>query len=139
MSRQVKLWKLVWLGTFLPVMALAQGSTYGEFRLRGDDVDLPNGRQIERLSLHGLLGWTDSNESLEWGVSTRAALDLRRAAQAHALIHGRDYCIPEDVAALACDVFAHRVSLRLQGGIGRDPSEAHWIVQEILDRVPVPL
>jgi hypothetical protein len=69
-----RLWKLVWLGTFLPAVALAQGSIYGELRLRGDDVDLPNGRQIERARLHGVLGWTDSNESLQWGVAARYAL-----------------------------------------------------------------
>jgi MoxR-like ATPase len=79
------------------------------------------------------------HENLELGVSPRGALALRRAAQARALIDGRDYCIPEDVRELALDVLAHRVTvdLRLAGHRGSD--ETRWILSEILDRVPVPL
>jgi MoxR-like ATPase len=79
------------------------------------------------------------HEALVLGASTRGALALRRAAQAHALIDGRDYCIPEDVAALTVDVLAHRVCPSLRGGPSRAPEESEWILREILDRVRVPL
>jgi MoxR-like ATPase len=56
---------------------------------------------------------TRESEQLEAGVSTRGAVALRRAAQARALVDGRDYCIPEDVRDLAVDVLAHRVPVPL--------------------------
>jgi MoxR-like ATPase len=37
---------------------------------------------------------TRQHEALELGVSPRGAVALRRAAQARALVDGRDYCIP---------------------------------------------
>jgi MoxR-like ATPase len=79
------------------------------------------------------------HEGLELGVSPRAGLALRRAAQARALIDGRDYCIPEDVRELALDVLAHRITVDLRGGPGRASEETRWILSEILDGIPVPL
>jgi MoxR-like ATPase len=86
-----------------------------------------------------LVDETRQHEALELGASTRGALCLRRAAQARALIDGRDYCIPEDIAELTVDVLAHRVALRLRGGHRQGPEESRWILREILERVPVPL
>ncbi|MCZ6465570.1 MAG: MoxR family ATPase [Proteobacteria bacterium] len=82
---------------------------------------------------------TREHEALELGVSPRGAVALRRAAQARALIDGRDYCIPEDVRELAVDVMAHRVSADVRGGLRRGSEETQWILSEILDSVPVPL
>ncbi len=77
-------------------------------------------------------------ESLELGVSPRAGIALRRAAQARALIDGRDYCIPEDVRELALDVLAHRITVDPRGAPSQGSEETRWILSEILDRVPVP-
>jgi MoxR-like ATPase len=82
---------------------------------------------------------TRAHESVEIGVSPRGAIALRRAAQARALVEGRDYCIPEDVRELAVDVLAHRVRLDARAGRAQGREEAAWIVREILDQVPVPL
>ncbi len=89
--------------------------------------------------LLALVEETRQHEALECGASTRGALALRRAAQAKALIDGRDYCIPEDIAELTVDVLAHRVSPALRSGLRRGPDESQWILQEILERTPVPL
>ncbi|HOA53738.1 MAG: MoxR family ATPase [Thermogutta sp.] len=43
------------------------------------------------------------------GASVRASLALYRAAQAKALLDGRDYVVPDDVQSLAVPVLAHRV------------------------------
>jgi MoxR-like ATPase len=48
------------------------------------------------------------------GVSVRGGLSLRVAAQARALVLGRDFVIPEDVQAMAGAVLAHRLSLARQ-------------------------
>ncbi len=81
---------------------------------------------------------TRRHEALVFGVSPRGAVALRRAAQARALIDGRDYCIPEDVRELASDVGAHRVGVDPRGGFARGHEETRWIFSEILDAVPVP-
>ncbi len=48
---------------------------------------------------------------LELGISTRGAIALTKAAQARAMIAGRDYVLPEDVQAMAEPVLAHRILL----------------------------
>jgi MoxR-like ATPase len=79
------------------------------------------------------------HEAIQMGVSTRAALALKGAAQAHALLDERDYAIPEDVRELAVEVFAHRITVDPRSGAERGGEEAQWLLREILDRVPVPL
>jgi MoxR-like ATPase len=82
---------------------------------------------------------TREHEAVRVGASTRAALALRRAAQARAVIEGRDFAIPEDVRDLAADVLSHRLVLDARAHGDRSPEEARWIVEEIVGRVPVPL
>ncbi len=89
--------------------------------------------------LLALVHETRESEQLAVGVSTRGAVALRRAAQARALVDGRDYCIPDDVGDLAVDVLAHRVVVDPRGGAQRGSEEAEWILRDILERVPVPL
>jgi MoxR-like ATPase len=82
---------------------------------------------------------TREHESLAVGVSPRGAIALRRAAQARALMDGRDFCIPEDVREPAVDVLAHRVMLDPRASRSRSVEETAWIVCEILEQVAVPL
>jgi len=82
---------------------------------------------------------TREHEALEIGVSPRGAIAMRRAAQARALVDGRDYCIPEDVRELAVDVFAHRVTVDPRSQRARAIEETPWIIREILDSIPIPL
>jgi MoxR-like ATPase len=82
---------------------------------------------------------TRRDDALALGASTRGALALRRAAQASALIDGRDYCIPEDIRDHAVDVLAHRVSVQGRSGLTPGAEEARWIVSEIVDRVAIPV
>ncbi len=74
-------------------------------------------------------------EQVQLGVSPRGMLALMRAAQAVALIAGRDYVIPDDVKTLAVPVLAHRVILR---GMYGKADAAKALVQEVLRAVPVP-
>jgi MoxR-like ATPase len=48
---------------------------------------------------------------VELGPSPRAGLMLLRAAKAHAMMNGRDHCLPDDVQALAEPVLSHRLVL----------------------------
>jgi MoxR-like ATPase len=82
---------------------------------------------------------TRQHDAVHLGVSPRGALALRRAAQARALVDGRDFCIPEDVRELAVDVLAHRIVIDPRGAAHRAVEESEWLVREILEQVPVPL
>ena len=57
---------------------------------------------------------TRSHPNIELGCSPRAGISLIKASRARALIHGRDYVIPEDLFALAEDVILHRIRLNYE-------------------------
>jgi MoxR-like ATPase len=80
---------------------------------------------------------TRNCDELHVGVSTRGALSLYRAAQAWALIDGRDYVVPDDVKRLAVPVLAHRVICKgiLQGG---QREEVEGIIDRLLAATPTP-
>jgi MoxR-like ATPase len=48
-------------------------------------------------------------EIVDLSASVRGTLALERASRAWALIHGRDYVVPEDVEELFCPVVVHRL------------------------------
>jgi MoxR-like ATPase len=78
-----------------------------------------------------------SNE-IQVGVSTRGTIAFYRAAQAHALISGRKYVVPDDVKSLAIPVLAHRIMPRgFTAGSERSTAEA--IIERCLRNVDVPL
>jgi MoxR-like ATPase len=109
-------------------------------------VDLQS--QVERVKMDGSLGTylqallsaTRSSPLLALGASTRAGMNLARAARARALLRSRSYCIADDLHDLAVPVLAHRVRLasHVEGYVPtRDETEA--AIRDIIERVPVPL
>lgn len=70
------------------------------------------------------------------GVSPRAALALQRAARAWAVLHGRDYVLPDDVKAVALPVIGHRLELRTARS-NTTSDQLAAIVTEVLSTVPV--
>jgi MoxR-like ATPase len=85
-----------------------------------------------------IVGRSRQTDSLEIGVSPRGGLALSRAAQARALIDGRDYCMPDDVKTLATPVLAHRVIRRAALAAAGGRSERD-IIRDIVDDTPVPV
>jgi MoxR-like ATPase len=82
---------------------------------------------------------TRSAASLAVGVSTRGALAWYRAAQAHALASGRQFCIPDDFKGLAPSALAHRVVLSAPAeSLARAREESERLIGEVLARIPVP-
>jgi MoxR-like ATPase len=76
-------------------------------------------------------------EELHVGASTRGALALYRAAQAMALVAGRQYVVPDDVKRLAVPVLAHRVIAK--GYLHNGQREAvEGLIERLVDDVPVP-
>ncbi len=84
---------------------------------------------------------TRTSSSLRLGASPRASLGLMRAAQALAIIRGRDYVLPDDVKALASPVLAHRLILkeeeRLRGETRGETAEN--LLDGLLKQIPVPV
>ena len=78
---------------------------------------------------------TRSHPGVSLGMSPRATLALQRAARAWALLHGRDFVVPDDVKALALPVLGHRIELR-KGRVS-SPDQAAALLDENLSRVPV--
>lgn len=81
---------------------------------------------------------TRSSDKLEVGVSPRGSMALFRGAQAMAFIEGRHYCIPDDIKRLAQSILSHRLILKspLRSS---NMHLARELIEEILQRVPVPL
>ena len=72
------------------------------------------------------------------GVSPRGSLALYRSAQAHAMIEGRDYVLPDDVKVMCRPVFLHRLVCRGGSDRGLDGHAAR-VLDEILRTVRVPV
>ena len=68
------------------------------------------------------------------GASARSTIDFVRAAQGFAMVHGRDYVVPEDIKAVAVPVRAHRLVLNQAA----DDRGAERVIGDILDRESVP-
>lgn len=67
---------------------------------------------------------TREEPMLALGASPRASLALMRTAQAAALLEGRDYVVPEDVAVMIPAVLNHRITLNQQAKMARvSPTE----------------
>jgi MoxR-like ATPase len=83
---------------------------------------------------------TRKSDQLALGVSPRGTLMLQRAAQAHAFLDGRDYCIPDDFKQLAVPVFGHRVVASSRHASLQKKSETtEAVLREIVESVRVPL
>jgi MoxR-like ATPase len=66
-----------------------------------------------------IVGRTREAADLLVGVSPRGSLALYRAAQALALVDGRDYVLPDDIKTLAVPVLAHRLVRPSTAGMRR--------------------
>ena len=75
--------------------------------------------------------------ALQLGISTRAAISLLRAAQARALLEGRDYVVPEDVQRMAEPVLAHRLVLSPEARMRSMTAER--ILANVMGSVQVPV
>ena len=64
---------------------------------------------------------------------------LYRAAQSHAFVSGRDFCLPDDIKNLAPSILSHRVILNSLETSQHPSEEAEEVIHGILQRVAVPL
>jgi MoxR-like ATPase len=81
---------------------------------------------------------TRSAPGVDVGVSPRGAMALRRAAQAYALLEGRDHVIPDDIKALAVAVLAHRLIFSADQ-VSNLRQHSEQTIFSLLQHVPVPI
>jgi MoxR-like ATPase len=81
---------------------------------------------------------TRTHEQLQIGVSPRGSLALMHAAKAAALMHGRDYVVPDDIVSNVLPVFGHRVITRGHMHDG-DALSGTRVMQQVLETVPSPV
>jgi MoxR-like ATPase len=84
-----------------------------------------------RVYLVDLAEATRSNRAFTLGLSPRGLLQWQRVAQAHAMLAGREYAMPEDVQAVAAPVLSVRLS-----GLGAGVDKA---IEGVLNSVAVPM
>ncbi len=79
---------------------------------------------------------TRVHPALQLGASPRGSIALLKAAQACALLSGRDYVLPDDIRRMALPVLSHRLILtpeaRMKG------ISAQQVLSQLLETVPVP-
>lgn len=80
-------------------------------------------------------GLKNEAQYIQYGVSTRACIDLNLAAKALAFLDERNYVLPEDIKEVTKDVFNHRLILNYE-------AEAEGInvlelIENILKNVPI--
>ena len=84
----------------------------------------------------GIVEMTRESAGVVLGASPRAALSLLMVAKGFAVIHGRNYVLPDDIKKATVPVLSHRLILTNSEMLKKD--SARRILTEILSRVPVP-
>ena len=80
---------------------------------------------------------TREHPMIQLGVSPRGALAVCRMAKAYAYLRGRDFVVPEDVAAVFMDTCSHRLVLSTKARMMEEKPES--LLRSILDTVKMPV
>jgi MoxR-like ATPase len=80
---------------------------------------------------------TRDHENAAVGASPRGGVALLDAGKAMALIHGRDFVVPDDIKEIALDALSHRVILHTE--VILDGVQEESVIIAALNEVPVPV
>jgi MoxR-like ATPase len=82
---------------------------------------------------------TRTEAEFKAGVSVRGGIALRTAAQARALLYGRDFVLPDDVSQLVAPVLSHRLTLARQSGDALEERRTVGLaLRRIVSSLPLP-
>ncbi len=79
---------------------------------------------------------SDLDEYIEYGASPRASINIYKAAKAKALLKGKDYVTPVEIAEVVPDVLRHRIILNYKAEAAAIKPDD--IIKKILQTIPVP-
>jgi MoxR-like ATPase len=88
--------------------------------------------------LMGIVQTTRTHAEVALGVSTRGALTYFKAAQALAMVNGRDFVIPEDIKRLAAPVLSHRIVMKDRRIARGDQSAEARFIARVVSELAVP-
>jgi MoxR-like ATPase len=88
------------------------------------------------LYMVDLAAATRAHAQTQVGASPRGSLALLKLSRCRALLHGRDYVVPDDVKAVAVPALGHRLSLRPELWVQRVTGDD--VVRDCLESVPTP-
>ena len=120
-----------------PMEDLRPICTSNDIVLLQQEVEKVYSSKEVRAYISAIAAASRRSNALQLGVSTRAAIALLRAAQAYALINGRDFVAPEDVQKMAEPVLAHRLVLSPEARMRNMTAER--ILAGIMGSVQVPV
>lgn len=100
--------------------------------------------EVSKVFLHrtvceyiiALVNATREHELLSLGLSTRGALAVTKLAKAAAYMQGRDYVLPQDVAAVFPDAAVHRIKCSTKARLNR--GTVQQVIRGILEQVKQP-
>ena len=84
-----------------------------------------------------LVRGTRDHENALVGSSPRGGVALLDSGRAMALIHGRDFVVPDDIKEVAIDALSHRVILHTE--VILDGVKEESVIRNVLDNVAVPV
>ncbi|MGM7685219.1 AAA family ATPase [Cytobacillus sp. Hm23] len=120
-----------------PIDELTSVIDLGELSQLQDEVkEVYVDDQLKQYIVNLVLG-TRNHTSTYLGVSPRGSLALMKACQAFALIHDRDYVIPDDVQYLAQFVLSHRIILKSEAKFEGLSTED--IIEQVIKRTSIPI
>lgn len=119
-----------------PIEELTQKVTVEELQTAQNAIKKIYIDQKVKEYIVDLVRETREHPDVYLGSSSRGALALYRLCQARAALFARDYVLPDDVKALAGAALGHRIIVGPAARIKDVQPEE--IVQEILNRLPVP-
>ena len=109
-------------GSFVGLQRIVETNVYV------DQVMIDYITQVVRL--------TRGHPHVSLGVSPRGGLALLKVSRSMALIHGRDFVIPDDVKMVASEALGHRIILNIEATLQGMRPEA--VIDEVVAQVPVP-
>lgn len=80
---------------------------------------------------------TRNSEYLALGASPRGSIFLMKAAQACAMLQGRNFVVPDDVQKMAAPVLSHRIIIKPEARLNGMTAER--VIRSILNAVDVPV
>jgi MoxR-like ATPase len=83
-----------------------------------------------------LIRATRQHPQIQVGASPRGALALVQLGRGHAVLHGRDYVIPDDIKSIAVPALAHRITLHPELWVRQVTGDD--VIARLLAEVPVP-
>ena len=120
-----------------PMEELRPICTSGDILRLQQEVEKVYAAKEIRSYISNIAAASRKSGALQLGISTRAAISLLRAAQAYALLDGRDFVKPEDVQKMAEPVLAHRLVLSPEARMRN--MTAQRILANVMGAVQVPV